>query len=193
MNDAFLVDLSPRVTRERKSFLVNNTPLQAVVRNNGTTALTSVTIKVAIDAGAPVSTIFPLNLAAGSDTTLNIVSVSGSAGDHTLSVYTSVPNGAPDNFLNNDTLYSFINIISATATLPFTEDFSSSVFPSPGWQTWNPNTPSNMWTRNAVAGYTSPGAAFFDNYSNINQVGTLDELITPALDPGNLTGIRLDF
>jgi hypothetical protein len=192
VNDAFLVDLSPRGTRERKSFLGNNTPLQAVIRNNGTTTLTSVTINVAIDAGAAVPAIFSLNLSPGSDTTLDIGAVSGAAGDHTLSVYSSIPNGSPDNFLDNDTLYSFINIISATASLPFTEDFSSSVFPSPGWQIWNPNTPANMWARNAVAGYTSPGAAFFDNY-NINQVGTLDELITPALDPGNLSNIKLDF
>ena len=193
VNDAFLVDLSPRGTRERKSFLVDNSALQAIVRNNGTTTLTSVTITVAMDAGAPAATTFPLSLAAGSDTTLNLSPVSGSAGNHTLTIYTTAPNGTTDDFLNNDTLYSFINILTTSSTLPFSQDFSSSTFPPAGWQTWNPNSgASNTWTRDAVSGYTSPGAAFFDNY-NINESGTLDELITPALDPGNATDVTLNF
>lgn len=193
VNDAFLVDLSPRGTRERKSFFVNNTPLQAVVRNNGTTILSSVTLNVSMDGGAITNTTFPLNLAAGNDTTLDLAAISGAEGNHTLAIYTSAPNGATDDFLNNDTLYSFINIITASATVPFAEDFSLSAFPPAGWQTWNANTPANnTWARNATAGYTAPGAAFFDNY-DINQVGTLDELITPALDPQGITDLRLDF
>jgi hypothetical protein len=193
VTDAFLVDLSPRGTRERKSFLVDNSALQAIVRNNGTSALTSVTITVTMDAGTPATTAFPLNLAAGRDTALNLAPVSGSVGNHTLTIYTTAPNGTTDNFLNNDTLYSFINIITASSALPFSQDFSSSTFPPTGWQTWNPNSgASNTWTRDVVSGYTSPGAAFFDDYT-INQAGTMDELITPALDPGNATDVTLDF
>ena len=193
VTDAFLIDLSPRGTRERKSFLADNSALQAIVRNNGTTTLTSVTIAVTMDAGAPATTTFPLNLAAGGDTTLNLAPVSGSAGNHTLTVYTTTPNGTTDAFLDNDTLYSFINILIGSSTLPFSQDFSSSTFPPTGWQTWNPNSgSSNTWTRDVVSGYTSPGAAFFDDY-NINQAGTLDELITPALDPGDATDVTLNF
>jgi len=193
VTDAFLVNLSPRGTRERKSFLVNNTPLQAIIRNNGTTTLTSVTITVTMDAGAPAPATFVLNLAAGSDTTLNLAPVSGSMGNHTLTIYTTSPNGTTDNFLNNDTIYSYINIITASSTLPFTQDFSSSTFPPAGWQTWNPNGgASNTWKRDVVSGYSGPGAAFFDNY-NINQGGMLDELITPALDPADATDVTLDF
>ena len=193
VNDAFLVDLSPRGTRERKSFLVDNSALQAIVRNNGTTTLTSVTITVTMDAGAPATTTFPLSLATGSDTALNLAPVSGSAGNHTLTIYTTAPNGTTDNFLDNDTVYSFINILTTSSALPFSQDFGSSTFPPTGWQTWNPNSgASNTWTRNVVSGYTSPGAAFFDNY-NIDQAGTMDELITPALDPGNATDVTLNF
>jgi hypothetical protein len=190
--DAFLVDLSPRGTRERKSFLVNNTPLQAIVRNNGTAALTSVTVTVTMDAGSPVTTTFPLNLATGRDTTLNLAPISGATGNHTVTVYTTAPNGTVDNFLNNDTLYSFVNILSTSTALPFSQDFSSSTFPPTGWQTWEPNTGSGTWSRSTVAGYTSPGAAFFDDYT-INEAGTMDELITPALDPGDATDVTLEF
>jgi hypothetical protein len=193
VTDAFLLDLSPRGTRERRSFFVNNSPLQAIVRNNGTTALTAVTITVTMDAGAPAAVTFSLNLAPGNDTTLNLAAVSGSMGNHTLTIYTTAPNGTTDNFLNNDTIYSYINIVTASSTLPFSQDFSSSTFPPTGWQTWNPNSgASNTWTRDAVSGYTAAGAAFFDDY-NINQAGTMDELITPALDPANATDVTLDF
>ncbi len=193
VNDAFLVNLSPRGSRERKSFIINNTLLQATVRNGGTSAMTAVTVSVAIDAGAAVATTFPLSLAPGSDTILNLAPVSASAGNHTLTVYTSLPNGAVDDFTNNDTLYSPINIRNSTATVPFSEDFSASTFPPAGWQIWNPNTgAANTWTRSGVAGFTTAGAAFFDNY-NINQIGTLDELITPAIDAGATTDLQLNF
>ncbi len=193
MNDAFLVDLSPRGSHERRSFVINNTPFEAIIRNNGTATLTSVTLNVSIDGGAPGSTVFPLNLAVGNDTTLNLTAISGSAGDHTLSIYTSLPDNATDDYTNNDTLYSYINIQTATATLPFSEDFSLSTFPPAGWQIWNPNNgATNTWTRDAVSGYSAPGSAFFDDY-NINEIGTLDDLITPALDPGSSTDVQLNF
>ena len=193
VTDAYLVDLSPRGSRERRSFFVNNTPFQAVVRNNGTSILTTVTLNVSMDAAAPVSTVFPLNLPVGSDTTLSLAPIAGSAGNHTLVIYTSSPNGVSDGYLNNDTLNSYINIVGANASLPFSEDFSSTTFPPTGWQIWNPNGgASNTWTRDGISGATNAGCAFFDNFS-INQVGTLDELITPAIDPETNTNIELDF
>ncbi|HEY1871628.1 MAG TPA: choice-of-anchor J domain-containing protein, partial [Chitinophagaceae bacterium] len=193
ITDAYLVDLSPRGSRERRSFFVSNTPLQAVVRNNGTSTLTSVTLNLSVDAAAPVSTVFPLSLPAGSDTTLNLAPITGSAGNHTLVIYTSSPNGVSDGYLNNDTLNSYINIIGANASLPFSEDFSSTTFPPAGWQIWNPNGgASNTWTRDPISGATNAGSAFFDNF-DINQDGTLDELITPAIDPGTNTNVELDF
>jgi hypothetical protein len=193
VTDAYLTDVSSRGLPERKSFLLNNTPLEAIVRNSGTNTLTSVTLNVVTDAGAPVSTVFPLNLAPGSDTTLNLAAISAAAGNHTITIYTSAPNGSADNFSNNDTLQSFINIHTGASTLPFSEDFSSAIFPPAGWQIWNPNTgSSNTWTRNAGSGYSAAGSAFFDNY-NINQAGTLDDLITPALDLGGATTATLNF
>ncbi|HEY2720232.1 MAG TPA: choice-of-anchor J domain-containing protein, partial [Chitinophagaceae bacterium] len=104
------------------------------------------------------------------------------------------PNGGADDFSYNDTLYSFINIVTTSATLPLAEDFSSSTFPPIGWQTWNPNgggTP-NTWQRDANSGATNAGSAFFDDY-NLFEVGTLDELITPAIDPGTTTDVQLNF
>jgi len=148
---------------------------------------------VGIDGGSPATTAFALNLSPGSDTTLNLGLLSSTPGNHTVSIYTSLPNGAADNFLNNDTLFSFINIDTATAALPFLEDFSSATFPPPGWEIWNPNGgATNTWTRNGASGYTNAGSAFVDNY-NIDELGALDELITPAIDLGTAGDVQLNF
>jgi hypothetical protein len=193
VNDAFLVDVKPRGLRERRSFFVNNTPLTAVVRNNGTDAVTSVALSLSVDASTPVTTNFVVNLSPGSDTTLNLGFISSTPGNHTLAIYTSLPNGAPDNFLNNDTIFSFVNIDTATANLPFAEDFSSATFPPVGWQTWNPNgDPANTWARNNASGYTNAGSAYFDNY-NVHEVGSLDDLITPAMSIGTASDVQLNF
>lgn len=193
ITDAYLVNVSPRGTPERRSYIVNNTPFQAMVRNGGTSLLTAVTLNTAIDAGAPAAITFPLNLQPGADTTLNLDAISVAAGNHTLTVYTSSPNASTDNFLNNDTLQSFINILSSSATIPFSEDFTSATFPPAGWQLFNPNSgSSSTWTRNTTSGFIAAGSAFFDNFT-INQSGTLDDLVTPAIDPGAATSALLTF
>jgi Secretion system C-terminal sorting domain/Pregnancy-associated plasma protein-A len=192
VNDAYLVNVSPRGNQEKRAIVVNNTPFQAIVRNSGTTALTTVTLNVSLDGGAPVATVFPLTLATGRDTTLNLAPITAAAGGHLLTVYTSAPNSAADNFLYNDTLKSYTIVYGGIAAFPLTEDFTSATFPPANWGLWNPNGGTATWTRSGTSGSTAAGAAFFDNW-NINQVGTFDELLTPALDLGTASGALLNF
>jgi hypothetical protein len=183
--DAYLVTVTPRGTPERANFQLNNTPLKATVRNGGVASLTSVTLNVQLDGGAAASTVFPLSLAPGSDTTLNLAAVAGAAGNHILTIYTTAPNTGADSYTNNDTLQSFINIRTTTITAPFTETFTAATFPPANWALFNPNGgAANTWTRNATSGFSAAGAAFFNNFG-ISQGGTFDELITPLID---LTG-----
>jgi len=191
--DAFMVNVSPRGLPERRSFVVNNTPLQAIVRNLGVTTLTSVRVNVAIDGGAATSTPFTLSLAPGADTTLNLAPISAAVGGHTLTVFTTAPNGGSDNLTYNDTVRSPIFIHGGTGALPFAESFNSGTFPPSGWVVFNPNgDPANTWKIDGTSGSLAAGSAFFDNY-NISQVGTLDELITPAIDIGSAGGAVLSF
>jgi len=191
VTDAFMVTVSPRGTPERRATYLNNSPLKAIVRNTGTGNLSSVTVNLAIDGGAPVSTVFALALPSGSDTALNLGNIAFAAnGGHTLTVFTSAPNGVADNITNNDTLQSFIIITGGAITAPFTETFTSATFPPSQWTLFNPN--GSTWTRNSTSGFTAAGAAYFNNY-NINQVGTLDELISPAISLGSSDSSSLTF
>lgn len=184
VTDAYLVSIAPMGLPERIKHIINNTPLSITIRNSGTSNLTSVTANVKLDAGAAVPTVFPLALAPGNETTLQLAPIVAVAGQHIITIYTSAPNGSTDNFLSNDTLQSFLYVTAGTATTPFSEDFSTATFPPAGWQLWNPNGgTTNTWTRSSASGNIGAGSAFFNNFS-ISQTGTLDDLVTPAISYG---------
>lgn len=191
VTDAYLVTTSPRGTPERRAFIVNNTPLNVIVRNYGTTVLNRVTINVKLNSDPAVATTFTLNLAPGSDTTLSAGNITGPNGTHTLTISTSNPNNTTDAFTHNDTLQSFIYISNTQVNAPFTEDFSSSVFPPDGWRVWNPNN-NTTWERNTTSGSTTAGSATVQNYS-YNGGGQLDELITPEINTGIADSSLLSF
>lgn len=180
VTDAFLVTVNPRGTPERRIQFINNTPLNAIVRNTGTSGMTSVTVNLQVDAAAVVPKTFAVSLAPGTDTVLSLGNLSAATGSHNLLIYTSLPNGTADAFTNNDTLQSFITILGGSITAPFTENFTGATFPPANWALWNPNGGTATWTRNTTSGFTAAGSAYFNNY-NIQQVGTLDELITPNI------------
>ncbi|MEO5685113.1 MAG: choice-of-anchor J domain-containing protein [Chitinophagaceae bacterium] len=191
VTDAFLVTVNPRGTPERRAIFTNGSPMAAVVRNTGTTTITSVTVNLQVDAAAPVATLFSLTLAPGADTTLPLGNLTvGVSGGHTLKVYSSRPNGGTDALLNNDTLQSFTLVPAGVITAPFTENFTSATFPPAQWLVFNPN--GSTWTRNSTSGFTAAGAAYFNNY-NINNVGTLDELVSPAINLGGSDSSLLTF
>jgi hypothetical protein len=185
ISDAYLVNVTPRGLPERVSYVENNAPMRATVRNLGTSNLTSVTVNVSVGGGAPVATTFPLNLAAGSDTILALPSLTvGAAGTYGIVAYVTMP--GTDAFLHNDTLISFVNVAPTTVAVspatPFTEDFSSTTFPNPAkFRIFNPNGGTATWTRSLTSGATSAGSATVQNY-NIDQPGTLDDLISLPLN-----------
>jgi hypothetical protein len=192
VTDAYLVSVTPRGGCDERQFVFNNMPLKATVRNSGTSSLNSVTITVTLDGGTGVVTTFPLSLAPGRDTLLNLAPVTGATGAHTLNVAVSAPNGGVDDFISNNNLTSYINIMgSAVLNAPFTEGFNSGI-PS-AWMVFNPNGgAANTWTWDGTSGATNAGAAAFMNY-DINESGSLDELITPAINLGSADSSVLSF
>jgi Pregnancy-associated plasma protein-A/Secretion system C-terminal sorting domain len=192
VTDAFLVSVTPKGGCDQRQFIQNNTPLKATVRNTGTTVLNSVTMTVSVDGAAPVSTVFPLTLASGMDTVLNLAPITASVGAHTVTVGVTLPNGGVDAFTNNDNVNTYVTVLnSSVVTAPVTEGFNSGI-PS-NWFNHNPNTGStNSWSWTGTSGANTVGAAAFLNY-DINQPGTLDELIMPAIGFGSADSSLLSF
>ncbi len=191
VTDAYLVSTNPRGTPERRAYVINNTPLKVIVRNYGTTSLNRITVNVKLNTDPAVSTIFLLNLAPGSDTTLSVGNITGPNGTHTLTISTSNPNNTIDAFTSNDMIQSFIFISNDLVNAPFKQDFSGSTFPPEGWRIWNPNN-NITWERNATSGFTAAGAATVQNF-DYNGGGQLDELITPEINTGVADSSLLTF
>lgn len=196
VTDAYLVSIIPMGKCDTRSPILDNTPLKATIRNYGTTILTTVTLNVVIDAGGPIPTTFPLNLAAGADTTLNLGTITGAMGNHRIDVYTTDPNSGTDDYLHNDTLTTRVNIRTNYLTAPFTEDFSGPAFPprlTTANDLWYINNPTggNTWALSDID-FNTIGAVVADNYS-YNEPGQLDDLITPPIDFGTFDSSVLNF
>ncbi len=196
VTDAYLLAITPMGKCDSRSPVLDNTPIKATVRNYGTTTLTSVSLSVQIDGGAPVTATFPINLEPLRDTTLDAGAITGARGNHTVVVYATAPNGATDDYLHNDTITSRVSIRTNFLTAPFTEDFEGPFFPprltaaNDLWYVNNP-TGTNTWMISDLNFFTS-GAVAAANYS-YNEVGQLDDLITPPIDFGTSDSSVLSF
>lgn len=102
------------------------------IRNLGSAALASVVVNVEIDNAAPVSKTVNLNLASLQRTTISAASVPVSAGQHTIKVYTTSPNGAADQNITNDTITTIFSVAGAQAA-PVKKDFEHNSITAGGW------------------------------------------------------------
>ena len=74
-----------------------------------------------------------------------------------VTIYTSAPNNAADNFTNNDTIQSFVFINNTSIAAPFKEEFSGNTFPPANWTIWNPQA-NVTWTKSITAGFAAAWA-----------------------------------
>jgi lysyl endopeptidase len=154
------------------------------LRNRGTTPLTSVTINYKLDSN-PISTFnWTGNLGINATTTVTLPSISPAVGGHTYTIYTTSPNSAGDQDLNNDTAISAFTIIAPTTmNLPIVQSFQNSTFPPTNWTRSNPDG-GLQWQRHATAGGfgNSPGCAYLNNFLYTQGSGQSDFLNTPYLN-----------
>lgn len=191
INDAYVVSISPYGTPERKTYLLNNVPLTATIRNYGNNILNSITISMMIDGAVKQVVSQNIALPPGNEMQISLGNLNASAGNHIMTVFASNPNGGTDAFTANDTLQSFFSIIDNNINAPFTENFSNSTFPPSGWQLWNPNN-NGTWTYNNTSGYTASGSMSMQNFT-FNAPGQLDDLILPAINVGTADSSALSF
>ena len=165
-----------------------------VIKNYGKINLTRVRINYQIDGTGPITTLnWTGNLARNQVETVTLATANlGAVGNHSIKVYTSLPNDVADEDLTNDTLvksYSVSQIIPLPGTV--TEDFSSATFPPTNWQIINPNG-DITWTRNALVGNRVAGSAYFNDYVNTN-LDRIDDLAMPNYSYSGIDSIFLSF
>lgn len=129
--------------------LSKNEPLSIVtaVRNYGTTAITSLDLNYTVNNGSVVTDNYITNIAPGEikSFTHQTSWTPTSAGDFTIAIYTSNPNGGTDEDVENDNGVEFVKVYENVADrTPLYEIFTSS--------TCGPCTPGNANFENVVRG-----------------------------------------
>jgi hypothetical protein len=152
-----------------------------VLKNYGSNALTSCSIKYSFDWGGIVTYNWSGNLASLATTTVALPSVTSANGYHTIIIWTSTPNGGVDPQNSNDTIRTPFAIASKGIALPFAQGFESSTFIPQGWSLNNPDG-GTTWARSTAAFKSGGGSAYMDNFNYTAGAGQIDEMVSHGFD-----------
>lgn len=158
------------------------------LKNNGMSALTSVTITYDIDGGLPQTYNWSGSLGVSQSTVVTLPMQTVFAGSHTLTVTTSSPNGGIDDNANNDMdSYEFSVVPAATAFAPYTQTFGAIGFPYANWGVQNPDGDIG-WVR-----VTNPNPCMEYDCYNYMDIGQQDAFVMEPLDMTLVTSAALSF
>ncbi len=152
------------------------------IKNFGANLLNSCTINYKVDNNSVVTQPWNGSLASGLSVNVTLGSVTASAGVHTLTCYTSSPNGGTDgNAANNQSVSSFTVSISGVA-LPLVEGLESSMSLPSGWSLGNPDGDA-AWTVSTTVSKSGSHSICFDNCGGNgtnDMTGTKDRFYTES-------------
>jgi hypothetical protein len=162
------------------------------LKNIGRDTLRSVKINYRVDNGAVATYNWTGVLPRNASTTVTLPDVNfGAAGAHTLTVFTSEPNGQTDQNTSNDQMAKTLTVFNVTPVNgSVTEEFTST-FPPSGWSVVNPNA-DMTWTRNANYGNKLPGSAWFNDWNNATN-NRIDDLVSPTWSYSGTDSVFLHF
>ena len=166
---------------------------KVVIKNAGSTTLNTVKLNISLDNQAPVTSTLTVNLAPFNEVTVTAGNINAGGGNHTLTIYTSEPNGVADQNVSNDTskiTFSISGIVSA----PLAEGFESTNFPPQNWSIGSNTTNAAFnWQRVTNGKHSGAGATKIDNY-NYNIPGGYADLRTPQLQfPMGIDSAKMTF
>lgn len=161
---------------------------QVVVTNNGSNAITSMTLNPFVNGTANGASVnWTGNLAAGATTTVAMNAITGlTSGSKTFSVsISSGVNGATDYNLGNNSTTQKFSVVGTYSLAPIVQTFSTTTFPPTNWLLINPDGGTATWSRNSSVGSQSTTQSARYNAYNASP-GDVDDLVLPPVD---LTGI----
>ncbi len=165
------------------------TPIVSV-KNSGLLTLTSLTFNVKID-NTTVSSAWTGSLPFGSTIQVTLPSITTTGGAHSLTIYSSNPNGSPDEIPANDTAKSNFTVLVPQAP-PIVEGFENAAFPNNNWRVTNPDAGSITWARTTLA-FKSGVASEYMNFYNYSNTGHLDYLVSPILNTTGVDSVIVSF
>lgn len=203
-NDASIAEITAPVVNDYKTGFYNikfndcGTTITPIVKleNPGSNTLTSVTIKYQLDNGTVNTYSWTGSLATNANASVTLPAVPTPPGAHKLTVYTTNPNGSTDSNPANDKKDGSFRTLTPAVPYPFSESFSSSVFPPSGWNYINYNPNNEMAQIAGIGGFgVNTGCVKMDNFSGAENItGQVDYLMTPNINMVSATsGTVLTF
>lgn len=167
----------------------------AIIKNNGTNAISSMTINPFVNGvanGASVN--WTGNLAAGATTTVALNPITGlTSGTKTFSLnISSNVNGALDYNLGNNATTAKFSVIGTYSPAPVAQSFSLATFPPTNWLLINPDGGTATWARSTAAGSQSTTqSAKYPSYTA--SAGDMDDLVLPPVSLAGFATAMLNF
>ena len=145
----------------------------------GKLPLTSLKINYAVDNGSVNTVNWTGLLARGQNATIALPPLTGLAnGSHTLTVFTSNPNGLSDEFTVNDTIKKAFHVFGKVS-LPISEDFEGNIFPPATWGISNPDA-GITWEKTTTAAKTGSGSMLIRNF-DYTFINTTDKFVSSVV------------
>ncbi|MCL4103804.1 UNVERIFIED_CONTAM: hypothetical protein GTU68_029121 [Idotea baltica] len=162
--------------------------------NRGSNPITSFQANWQVDGGTISNLPWTGNLPSLGSANFSIPSIPLAPGNHSITIFTSLPNGVMDDDVTNDTLtQAFVTQSAPTGQpTPFSESFESGSFPPAGWSINNPDN-DLTWELFANAGSQNGSRSARMNYYDYQSSGERDELILPTLDLTNAPSGNMTF
>ncbi|MGB8190959.1 MAG: choice-of-anchor J domain-containing protein [Chitinophagaceae bacterium] len=161
------------------------------VKNAGLNTLTSLTFNIKIDNNPVTQSNWTGSFPFGATQQFTLPTITAAPGNHTLTIYTSNPNGSPDENPINDTAKSTFTVL-APVNGPIFEGFESATFPANGWRLINANAGSLTWNRTTLAQRSGAASAWINNY-NYTTTGHLDYIVSPILNTTDVDSVFIEF
>ncbi len=166
-----------------------------IVKNNGSNAITSMTLNPYVNGvanGAPKA--YAGSLAAGATATIIMNPITAlPAGSNTFSVNINNVNGGVDNNNINNNMTSKFVIIGTYAPAPIVQDFQTATFPPTNWILVNPDGGASTWSRVTTAGGFGASTASTRYPCYTAAAGDMDDLYLPPMSLSAITTPKLTF
>lgn len=167
----------------------------ATITNTGASTLTSCVINYQVDNGTPQTMNWTGSVAPAGTATASLGAITVGAGNHTLTVWTTMPNNVTDiNTAGDQTSGSFLVMGTATSA-PLIEGYVATTFPPTGWGIVNVDGDQPTWTRatatNCGGFAASSNSAKMDFYNAAS--GNVDEMIATNVDMTAASSAVLTF
>lgn len=160
------------------------------IANNGAAPLTSLVLTAQVDGGAPVTTSWVGSIAPADSVDITLQGLAVTPGTHWLTVYSSAPDGVPDEDPANDTLRRSVEYRESMAP-PLTESFEGVSYPPAGWDMVNDDG-GLTWEKATGIGSTGSQCVVIRNFEDGN-IGSKDYLRLPQMTISHLDSAYMTF